>query len=147
MLTPKTNYEQFAYKKTMYANLKFLATAILVSALEDADVEFLESDYEEWKKIRLSYKKKSENLTELDLKREFEAKENYKEVLSDIGEITLSKNDIPSDILNEREMYEFNKSEKLSKLTGYKFDTLMNNAKLHGWKIGCRYEEPTIFDL
>ena len=35
----------------------------------------------------------------------------------------------------------------LIKLTNYKKETLMNIAKLHGWKIGVDYVEPTIFDF
>lgn len=147
MINPKTTYEEFAYKKNSYCNLKFLATSILASAIEDADIEFLENDYDEWKKLRLSYKKKSEILNEIDLKTEFKLKQNYKEILCDIAEIYINKDDVPIEILSEREKFEMNEKNKLSKLTGYQNDTLVNIAKLHGWKIGCKYEEPTIFDL
>ena len=51
------------------------------------------------------------------------------------------------DIISEREKFEMNERNKLIKLTGYSNDTLNNIAKLHGWKIGCNYVEPTIFDL
>ena len=147
MMNSKTTYEEFAYKRTVYCNLKYLATSILASAIEDADVEFLEDNYEEWKKLRLSYKKKGEILNEIDLKTEFELKQNYKETLFDIADIYISKNDIPMDIISEREKFEMNERNKLIKITGYSFDTLVNIAKLHGWKIGCKYVEPTIFDL
>lgn len=147
MLNPKTTLEEFAYKRTVYCNLKYLATSILASAIEDADVEFLEDDYDEWKTLRLNHKKKGENLTELDLQREFELKQNYKDTLIDIAEIYVSKNDIPMEIIAEREKFETNERNKLLKLTGYSLDTLNNIAKLHGWKIGCNYVEPTIFDL
>ena len=132
---------------SIFFSIKFLATSILASAIEDADIEFLENDYDEWKKLRLSYKKKSEILNEIDLKTEFKLKQNYKEILCDIAEIYINKDDVPIEILSEREKFEMNEKNKLSKLTGYQNDTLVNIAKLHGWKIGCKYEEPTIFDL
>lgn len=147
MMNSKTTYEEFAYQRATYNNLRYLATSILASAIEDADVEFLENDYDEWKKLRLTYKKKSEILNELDLKKEFELKQNYKDMLCDIAEIYIDKTDIPTSILSEREKFEMNEKNRLSKITGYHFDTLVNIAKIHGWKIGCKYEEPTIFDL
>ena len=30
--------------------------------------------------------------------------------------------------------------------TGFKKETILNVAKLHGWKIGIDYVEPTLFD-
>ena len=43
-------------------------------------------------------------------------------------------------------MYEKNKMKTLIKLTGFKKETILNVAKLHGWKIGVDYVEPTLFD-
>ena len=143
----KTTYEEFAFNKTTHDNLRFLATAILASALEDADTEFLEDDYEEWKHLRLLHKQKNENPNEIELLQEFKMKQKYKDTLFDIAEIYLRPSDIPEKNLKERALYENNSYKNLVKLTGYKQDTLINVAKLHGWKIGCMYQEPTIFDL
>ena len=64
----------------------------------------------------------------------------------DICEITARSSDIPNEVLEERRMYERNKMKNLMKLTGFKKETLMNVAKLHGWKIGIDYVEPSMFD-
>lgn len=146
-LVGKTVYEDFAIQKAIHGNLRHIATSILASAIEDADVEFLTDDYEEWKVWRLRRKKKAEFFTELELKNEFTFKQNYKETLFDICEKWLRVSDIPQEIMNQRKMFEENKFKTLCKLTGYQMDTLNNIAKLHGWKIGCNYVEPTIFDL
>ena len=145
--TGKTNYEQFAIDRAMYANLRYMATAILASAIEDADVEFLTDDFDEWKTWRLKRKKKSEFFNDLELKQEFKYKQNYKETLFDICEKWLYVSDIPKDILEQRKLFEGTKLKDLSKKTNYQIDTLNNMAKLHGWKIGIDYVEPTIFDL
>lgn len=144
-----THYDELILKSTLYSNLKFVATAILASALEDADLEFLEEDYDEWKKIFLSYvpKRDLSFYTEFELEKEFKWKESYKNTLFDIAEITLTTKDVPQKIIDERYLFEHNEKEELSKLTGYQLDTLNNMSKLHGWRIGLFYEEPTIFDL
>lgn len=146
-LIGKTIYEDFAIQKAMHGNLRHIATAILASAIEDADVEFLTNDYEEWKVWRKKRMKKSEFYTELEFKQEFNYKQNYKETLFDICEKWIGVEDIPQEILEQRKLFEETKMQKLSKITNYQFDTLNNIAKLHGWKIGCNYVEPTIFDL
>ena len=66
--------------------------------------------------------------------------------MSGICEITVHASDIPNEIIEERRMYEKNKIKGLIKLTGFKKETIMNVAKLHGWKIGIDYVEPTLFD-
>ena len=101
----------------------------------------------EWKQLRLKRQKKSEHITELDLDREFKFKEKYKETLFDISDIWLKVSDIPQETLEQRKLFEKNKISTLCKITNYQFDTLNNIAKLHGWKIGIDYEEPSIFDL
>ena len=90
--------------------------------------------------------KKSEFYTELEFKQEFNYKQNYKETLFDICEKWIGVEDIPQEILKQRKLFEETKMQKLSKITNYQFDTLNNIAKLHGWKIGCNYVEPTLFD-
>ena len=140
-------YEEREVENSLFKNVRYMATAILASALEDADVEFLEDDYNTWKEIRLQNKKKCQTITESELKKEFEEKQNYKETLFDISEIWVKSSDIPKSILEERTMYESNTFPNLCKLTGYTEATLNNVAKLHGWKIGLNYQEPTIFDL
>jgi hypothetical protein len=140
-------YDEFSMRKLSYSNLKYISTAILASALEDADVEFLEENYEDWKKVRILRKKKDEFLSELDLKQEFRNKEEYKNSLFDMAEIHLHSSDIPIEILKERKMYGSNTLKNLIKLTNFQETTLINVAKLHGRKIGQNYAEPTIFDL
>ena len=144
---PKTVYDEFEIRRLLNKNIKFIATAILVSALEDADVEFLEDNYDNWKELRLKRKKKSEIITEYELNEEFNRKQDYKETLFDIADIYIKVSDIPQDVLEQRKLFEENKMSTLCKITDYTFDTLNNIAKLHGWKIGVRYVEPTIFDL
>ena len=146
-LKGSTVYEDFAIQKAMHRNLRYVATAILASAIEDADIEFLTDDYETWKTWRLKRKKKSEFFTELELKNEFKYKQKYKETLFDICDRWIGVDDIPKNILEQRKLFEENKISDLYKITGYQFDTLNNTAKLHGWKIGVDYVEPTIFDL
>ena len=53
-----TPYEDLAIENANGNALKQLACAILLSAVEDADVEFLTDDYEEWKYYREKRKKK-----------------------------------------------------------------------------------------
>ena len=144
---PKTNYEESAIQKSVYGNFKHIATSILVSAIEDADLEFFEDDYDKWKELRLKRKKKSEILVDIDLQNEFKYKQGYKETLFDIAEVTLSASNIPSEILEQRKLFESNQCKTLVKLTGYKMETIFNIAKLHGWKVGCDYKEKDIFDL
>lgn len=141
-----TPYEDLAFAKANHNSLRQLASAILLSAIEDADVEFLTDDFEEWKYYRDKRKKRGEFLTELDYKLEFKGKQNYKDALFDICEITVRASDIPNEVIEERRMYEKNKVKGLIKLTGFKKETIMNVAKLHGWKIGVDYVEPTLFD-
>ena len=140
-------YEEREVQNSLFKNVRYMATAILASALEDADVEFLEDDYETWKEIRLQNKKKCQEISESELKAEFEEKQNYKETLFDISNMWLKSSDIPKSKLEERNMYESNTYKNLCKMTGYTETTLTNVAKLHGWKIGLTYQEPTIFDL
>lgn len=142
-----TPYEDLAFTKANHSGLKQLASSILLSAIEDADVEFLTDDYEEWKCYREKRKMKNEFFTELDYQLEFKGKQNYKDSLFDICEITIRATDIPKEILEERRMYETNKIKNLIKLTGFKKETVINIAKLHGWKIGVDYVEPTLFDF
>ena len=141
-----TPYEDLAFTKANHNSLKQLASSILLSAIEDADVEFLTDDYNEWKSYREKGKKKNDFFTELDYQLEFKEKQNYKDALFDICEITIRVTDIPKEILEERRMYEKNKIEGIIKLTNFKKETVMNVAKLHGWKIGVGYVEPTLFD-
>ena len=47
-----TPYQDLAMENAIKNNLKQLVSAILLSAIEDADVEFLTDDYEEWKYYR-----------------------------------------------------------------------------------------------
>ena len=141
-----TPYEDLAIENANRNALKQLACAILLSAVEDADVEFLTDDYEEWKYYREKRKKKSDFFTEIDYQIGFKKKQEYKEVLFDICEITVRSSDIPNEVLEERRVYERNKMKNLMKLTGFKKETLMNVAKLHGWKIGIDYVEPSMFD-
>lgn len=141
-----TPYQDLAMENANKNSLKQLASAILLSAVEDADVEFLTDDYEEWKYYREKRKKKYEFFTEIEYQLEFKGKQQYKDSLFDICEITVRASDIPQEIIDERRMYEKNKIKGLVKLTGFKKETVMNIAKLHGWKIGVDYVEPTLFD-
>lgn len=141
-----TPYQDLAMENANKNSLKQLASAILLSAVEDADVEFLTDDYEEWKYYREKRKKKYEFFTEIEYQLEFKGKQQYKDSLFDICEITVRSSDIPQEIMDERRMYETNKIKGLVKLTGFKKETVMNIAKLHGWKIGVDYVEPTLFD-
>lgn len=143
----KTHYDNIILNCTKYASLKFIATAIIASAIEDADMEFLEDDYERWRKIFLMYKPKNKRYFERELEYEFKYKQAYKNMLMDIAEITVTTNDVPQEILDERRLYENNEKDTLVRLTGYHLDTLYNVSKMHGWKIGLFYSEPTIFDL
>lgn len=142
-----TPYQDLAIQQASNKSLRQLCCAIILSAIEDADVEFLTDDYEEWKKYRMKRLRKSDCLTEFDFKLEFQGKQEYKAMLFDICGITAHASDIPSEIFEERRMYETNKMNDLTKITGYKKETLMNIAKLHGWKIGIDWVEPTIFDF
>ena len=142
-----TPYQGLAIQQTNNECIRQLCCAIILSAIEDADVEFLTDDYEEWKTYRIKRVRKSDCLTELDFKLEFQGKQDYKEMLFDICGIIAHVSDIPSEILEERKLYETNKITNLVKLTKYKKETLLNVAKLHGWKIGVDWVEPTIFDI
>ena len=142
-----TPYRDLATTQANNKSLKQLCCAIILSAIEDADIEFLTDDYDEWKKYRTKRLRKSDCLTELDFKLEFQSKQDYKAILFDVCGIVARSSDIPSEIFEERKMYEKNKMKDLIKLTNYKKETLMNIAKLHGWKIGVDYVEPTIFDF
>ena len=146
-LEGKTVYEDLAIQKILNKTLKHMTISILNSSLDDADIEFLTNDYDEWKSLRLKRKKKSETFTEFELKQEFEYKQNYKDTLFDIIDSQITVSDIPEPIMQQRKLFEENKLENLAKITNYQFDTLNNIAKLHGWKIGVDYVEPTIFDL
>lgn len=142
-----TPYQELSVIQLNNENLKQLSCAIILSAIEDADVEFLTDDYNEWKEYRVKRVKKSDCLTELDFKLEFQSKQKYKNALFDICEIVAHTINIPSNILEERRMYESNTIDELVKITKLKKETLMNVAKLHGWKIGVDWVEPTIFDF
>ncbi len=142
-----TPYEDIAIENANFYNLKQLASAILLSAIEDADVEFLTDDYDEWKIYRIKRQRKSDVFNEIDYRNEFRIKQIYKESLFDICDICVTVNDIPKEIMEERKMYESNKIKDLIKLTKYKKETLGNIAKIHGWKIGVNWVQPTIFDL
>ena len=85
-------------------------------------------------------------LVEFDYQREFKEKEKFKNCLFDICDLYIRVSDIPDKIRKEREMFERNKMKDLVKLTGYQKETLLNMAKLHGWKIGVDYVEPSMFD-
>lgn len=142
-----TPYNDLALEKTTNDCFKQLCCAIILSAIEDADVEFLTDDYDEWKKNRIKRMRKTDYMTELDFKLEFKEKQNYKDMLFNECGVVINASDIPFEILNERKKYETNKMKDLIKLTGYKKETLLNIAKLHGWKIGVDWVEPTIFDF
>ena len=141
-----TPYQDLAIQEANHDSLRQLACAIILSAIDAADIEFLTDDYDEWKKYRIKRMKKNECLNELDFQLEFKGKQTYKESLFDICEITTRVSDIPQDRIDERRMYETNQMKTLIKLTNYKKETLINNAKLHGWKIGIDYAEPSMFD-
>jgi len=141
-----TPYEELAIEKTKNDNLKQLACSIMLSAIEDGDIEFLTDDYNEWKYYRDKRKKKSEVLNELDYRLEFQSKQDLKDAVFELCKIHVKPSDIPKKILDEKRMYETNTISKLVELTSYKKETLMNVAKLHGWKIGIDYVEPTMFD-
>ena len=72
------DYEGLLYNQLNFRNTKFMATAILASALEDADFEFLEDDYNLWKKLRKQRLYKNETMTELEYRQEFNYKQKYK---------------------------------------------------------------------
>ena len=61
-----TPYMDIALESASLQNIKQLASAILLSAIEDADVEFLTEDFEEWKVYRKKRAKRDEVLNELD---------------------------------------------------------------------------------
>lgn len=140
-------YDMIAMRKMETTVMKQFTASILLSSLEDADVEFYEDDYNEWKKLRKRRQKKSEVLKEKDYKEEFSLKQKCKELFFEICGLNFDKTAIPKKYLDEREMYENNCMKDLMKITNFEKGTLMNNAKLHGWKIGSNYKEPTIFDL
>lgn len=142
-----TPYQDLAKIQANNKSFKQLCCAIILSAIEDADIEFLTDDYDEWKKYRMKRLRKSDCLTEFDFKLEFQGKQDYKAMLFDACGIVARSSDIPSEIFEKRKMYENNKMSGLIKLTNYKKETLMNIAKLHGWKIGIDWVEPTIFDF
>jgi hypothetical protein len=82
----------------------------------------------------------------LDFQKEFKEKEKFKNCLFDICDLYIGVSDIPDEIRKEREMFEKNEMKDLVKLTGYQKETLLNISKLHGWKIGIDYVEPSMFD-
>ena len=141
-----SHYEELANMEIDRANMKNLASAILLSAIEDCDIQFLTDDYEEWKMYRTKKLRKNDVLVEFDYQREFKEKEKFKNCLFDICDLYIRVSDIPDKIRKEREMFERNKMKDLVKLTGYQKETLLNMAKLHGWKIGVDYVEPSMFD-
>lgn len=141
------DYESMAMRNVKTNALKQLTASILLSSLEDADEEFLEDDYNTWKELRKKRQKKQERFREKDYKEEFECKQYCKELFFEICDLRISKSNIPNDVLQERKLYENNSMKNLIKITKCEKGTLMNNAKIHGWKIGVNYVEPTIFDL
>lgn len=141
-----TPYKDIAMDYVAQDCLKQLACSLLLSAIEDADVEFLTDDYDEWKYYREKRKKKSEVLIEPDYRMEFGMKQNWKEVLFHICDVYLHVSDIPKENLEQRRLFEKNNLTELCKITGYKKETLSNMSKFHGWKIGIDYVEPTMFD-
>ena len=141
-----TPYEDLMIQRLENKNLKQIACCIILSAIEDADIEFLTDDYEEWKTWRNKRKKRSEVLNELDYKLEFKGKQDYKDALFSICDVYVRVSDIPQKTLDERRMYETSCMKDLIKKTNYKKETLLNVSKLHGWKIGVDYVEPTMFD-
>ena len=141
-----TPYEDLMIQRLENKNLKQIACSIILSAIEDADIEFLTDDYEEWKTWRNKRKKRSEVLNEFDYKLEFKGKQDYKDALFSICDVYVRVSDIPQKTLDERRMYETSCMKDLIKKTNYKKETLLNVSKLHGWKIGVDYVEPTMFD-
>ena len=89
---------------------------------------------------------KNGNIIEKRDKLEFQSKQDLKDSLFEICGMTVQVKDIPKEILEERRLYETNTLKKLCKIKNYKKETLINIAKLHGWKIGVDYVEPTMFD-
>ena len=73
-----TPYQDLAMEEVNRSSLRQLASAILLSAIEDADIEFLTDDYEEWKYHREKRKRKNEFFTEIEYKLEFLRKQKYK---------------------------------------------------------------------
>ena len=132
----------------VYAKVnKELAIAILQSALDDADYEFLTDDYFVWKKYRLQRKKKKEIISEYQLHKEFKNMKDYREFLFTLAECSIDTRNIPQNVSEERKMFENNKINDLKKLTNYNEIVLDKISKLHGWKIGVNYQEPSIFEL
>ena len=141
------DYEGLLYNQLNFRNTKFMATAILASALEDADFEFLEDDYNLWKKLRKQRLYKNETMTELEYRQEFNYKQKYKESLLDIAEIRITTDDIPMSVIEEKDIYECNPLEKVMELTNNAKNTVQSIASVHGWRIGLRYHEPTLFEM
>ena len=142
-----TVYDEVMKKNVLGKVNKEFAVAILQSALDDADYEFLTDDYFEWKKYRLQRKRKNQNITEMELHREFKYIKEYRDVLFAIAETSVGVKNISPKVIEQRKLYENNRMCDLKKLTGYNEIVLDKISKLHGWKIGINYQEPTIFDI
>lgn len=139
-----TPYDEMAFEKNKKLTLKQLASSIILSAIEDADLEFFENDFAEWKKIK---KSRFENMSEAEYEDEFDFKQEWKDVLYQICGLSADcKTIIPNEILKERELFENNSLDELTKITKYKKETLLNMAKSHGWKIGIHYKKLSLFD-
>lgn len=141
-----TNYEWFALNNLSNKCMKNFVSAILLSAIEDADIEFFEDDYDSWKELYKKREKINEEKHESYYIKEFEYKQYCKELIFQILQTRLKISDIPQNIINERKMFENNSLENLVKLTNIKKQQLLSIAKMHDWKIGIDYEEPTLFD-
>ena len=135
-------YLEIAVKNTKLKAIKHLASSILLSALDDADVEFLTDDFDEYKKWRINRTKNKES--DLVYKQDFMEKQNYKECLFEICGLRITTENIPTETLNKRNLFESNQLWDLCKMMNCKSETLIFIARTHGWSIGIN---ASIFDL
>jgi hypothetical protein len=143
MTEPWVNpYLELEINKTKIKTMRQLASSILLSALDDADVEFLTDDFHEYKEWRINRTKKINS--DLEYKRDFEDKQNYKECLFELCGMRVTTDNIPSDVLRTRILFEKNQITDLCKITNLRSETLTFIARTHGWTIGIN---ASIFDL
>lgn len=142
-----TNYEWFALNNLNKKCMKNFVSAIVLSAIEDGDVEFFEDDYDSWKNLRKKRLRKYEVMTENDYEDEFEYKQYCKELMFQILQIRITSNDIPKNIIEMKELFENNTIDDLIAMTELKKAQILSIAKKHNWKIGSEINKPTIFDL
>lgn len=140
-------YEDIAVRQYKTKALTNLASAILLSAVEDGDVEFFESDFQKWKELKKQYYKETKSMTDIDFKNEFDAKEQIKECITAICGFHSERLKIPEEITERRNLFECYPIKEIAKKLGMTESTIESVAKNHHWKIGSKYVEPTIFDI